>query len=187
MQQHTQPLARSFDPHFQGGNTNTGDRRHVIVPQFLDVLQQECFPLIRIQSLQCAFQFFSPCRSFGRVLLGGAVEGDVVVDERSLPAAPPRSGSPAAISQDAKEPWSEALRLITLGQRSIGPDEGVLQRFFRVLPTTEHSYGITPELRPISLHDHGIGPGVSSQDTSHDCGITVVLDRKTPRLRHSST
>lgn len=177
MQQHAQPLTRSFDPHLQGGNSDTGDRRHLIVPQVLDVLQQECLPLIRIQALQGTFQFFSPCRAFGRVLLGGAKEGDVVVDERSLPATPPRSGSPAAISQDAKEPWSETLRVITLGQRSIGSDEGVLQGLFRILPTTEHSYGISPVLSPISRHDHGVGPGVSSQDTSHDRGITVVLDR----------
>ena len=79
MEQHSQPLARSFDPHFEGGDTDTGDHRHVIVPQFLDVLQEECLPLIRIEALQGAIQFFSPCRALGRVLLGGAVERDFVV------------------------------------------------------------------------------------------------------------
>jgi hypothetical protein len=177
MEQHTQPLTRSFDPHFQGGHTDTGEHRHVFVTQILHMLQQESFPLVLIEPLQGAFQFFPPCRALGRMILGGTHEGDVVIDERSLPSAPPRSGSPTAISQDAKEPWSEPLRIIAFGQRSIGSDEGILQRFFRVFPTTKHSYGITAVVGPVSRHNHGVGPGVTSQDASHDCGITVVLDR----------
>jgi len=177
MEQHSQPLTRSFDPHFQGGHTDTGDDRHVFVAQILHMLQQESFPLVFIESLQGAVQFFPPCLALGRMILSGTHECDVVVDERSLPSAPPRSGSPTAISQDAKEPWSEPLRIIAFGQRSIGSDEGILQRFFRVFPTPEHSDGITAVVGPVSRHNHGVGPGVTSQDASHDCGITVVLDR----------
>src|SRR5512139_1752572 len=120
MQQHAKPLARSFDSHLQGGHTDTGERRHLIVPQFLDMLQQERLPLILIEPLQGAYQFLTPCRALGRVLFGGTEEGDVVVDERALPATPPCSGSPAAIGQDAEEPRREPLRVITLGQRSKG-------------------------------------------------------------------
>ena len=177
MEQHPQPLTRSFDPHFQGGHTDTGEHRHVVVTEILHMLQQKSFPLVLVELLQGAFQFFPPCRTLGRVILGSTHEGDVVVDERSLPSAPPSSGSSAAISQDAKEPWSEPLRIITSGQRSIGSDEGILQRLFRVFPTTKHSYGITAVVDPVSRHNHGVGPGVTSQDASHDCGITVVLDR----------
>ena len=187
MQQHSQPLTRSFDPHFEGGDTDTGDCRHFIIPQVFHVLQEESLPLIRVEALQGSIQLFSPGRALGRVLFGGTEEGDFVVDECSLPATPPRSGSPAAISQDAKEPRSKALGLITLGQRSIGSDEGILQRLFRVFPTTEHPYGIPAVLSPIPRHDHSICPAVSSKDTSHDCGITVVLNRETPRLSHPST
>ena len=176
MEQHSQPLARSFDSHFESGDTDTGDRRHFIIPQIFNVLQEEGLPLIRVESLQGAIQLFTPCRALSRVLLGGTEEGDFVVDECALPATPPRSGSPAAISQDAEEPRSKTLGFITLGQRSIGPDEGILQRFFRVFSTTEHPYGIPAVLSPIPRHDHSICPAVASQDTSHDCGITVVLD-----------
>jgi hypothetical protein len=175
LEQHPQPLARSFHSHFEGGNTDTGYRRHLVIPQLFHVLQQECFPLVSLESLQGSVQFFSPCRALGRVIFGGAEESDFVVDKRALPATPPSSGSPAAIGQDAKEPRSESLGFITLGQRSKGSDEGILQRLFRVLPATEHSHGITTVLNPVTRHDHGIGPGVSSEDTSHDCGITVVL------------
>ena len=187
MQQQSQPLACSFDSHFQGGNTDTGNYRHLVIPQVFHVLQQESFPLIRVEALQGSIQLFSPGRALGRVLFGSAEEGDFVVDESALPATPPSSGSPAAIGQDAEEPWSEPLWFITLGQRSKGSDEGILQRLFRILTATEHSYGITTVLNPVSRHDHGVGPGVSSEDTSHDCGITVVLKRETPRLCHAST
>src|SRR5688572_29720774 len=187
IEQLTKPLASSFYPHFQRGDTDSGDRRHVIVPQLLDVLEEERLSLIRVEALQGSIQLFSPCRALGRVLFGGAEEGDFVVDERSLPATPPRSGSPAAISQDAEEPGREALRFITLGQRSISSDEGILQRLFRIFSTTEHSYCITTVLSPVPRHDHGVCPAVSSKDTSHDCGITVVLNRKTPGLSHPST
>jgi hypothetical protein len=115
LEQHSQPLARSFNPHLQGGYTDTGDHRHIVVPQFLDVLQQERFPLIVIEQLQGAIQLFAPSRALRRVLLGGGQEGDFVVDEGSLPPTPPRSGSPAAISQDAEEPGSESLWFIALG------------------------------------------------------------------------
>ena len=168
MEQHSQPLTRSFDPHFQGGHTDTGEHRHVFVTQILHMLQQESFTLVLIESLQSAFQFFPPCRALGRVILGGTHEGDLVVDEGSLPSAPPCSGSTAAIGQDAKEPGRETLRIITLGQRSIGTDEGILQRFFRVFTTTEHSYGVTTVLGTVSLHNHGVGPGFTSQDASHN-------------------
>jgi len=187
MEQHSQPLARSFDSHFQGGDTDSGDQRHVFVPQFLDVLQQESFPLICVQPLQGAIEFFTPCRAFSRVFLGGSVERDVVTDERALPAAPPTSGSPAAIGKNAKEPWSKPLRIVASRQRSIGTNKRILQRFFRVLPATEHSYGITPVLCPVSRHNHSVCLGFSGQDTSHDCGITVVLNWETPQLRHPST
>ena len=187
MEQHSQPLARSFDSHFESGDTDTGDCRHFIIPHVFNVLQEESLPLIRVESLQGAIQLFSPCRALGRVLFGGTKEGDFVVDEGSLPATPPRSGSPAAISQDAEEPRSKTLGFITLGQRSIGSDKGILQRLFRVFSTTEHPYGIPAVLSPIPRHDHSICPAVASQDTSHNCGITVVLNRETPRLSHPST
>jgi hypothetical protein len=127
--------------------------------------------------LQGTVQLFAPGRAFSRVLLGGTKEGDFVVDERALPATPPRSGSPAAIGQDPKEPRSESLRFIALGQRSVGANKGVLQCLLRILTTTEHPHGITTVLSPVTRHDHGVCLGVSSQDASHDCGITVVLDR----------
>ena len=68
MEQHPQPLARSFDPHFQCGDTDAGDHRHVFIPQFFDVLQQECFPLVDVQSLQSTFQLFAPGRAFRRMI-----------------------------------------------------------------------------------------------------------------------
>jgi hypothetical protein len=187
MEQHSQPLARSFDPHFQGGDSNSRDRRHVFVSHVFNVLQQKRFPLIHVQSLQSALEFFTPRRAFGRVLFGGSVKRDFVVDERALPSTPPSSGGPAAIGKNAKEPGSESLRVIALRQRSIGTDKRILQRLFRVLPTPEHSYGVPPVLCPVSRHNHGVCLGFSGQDTSHNCGITVVLNRETPRLRHPST
>lgn len=179
MEKHSQPLTRSFDPHFQGGDTDTGDQRHVIVSKFFDVFQQESFPLLYVQSLQSAFQLFAPCRTISRMLFGGSVKGDVIVDKGPLTSAASRSGSPAAIGQDAEEPGREALGIITLGQRSIGTDESILQRFFRVFTATEHPYRITTVLCPVSRHDHSVCLGISTQDPRHDCGITVVLNRET--------
>src|SRR5688572_10037353 len=187
LEQHSQPLARSFDPHLQGGNTDTGDHRHVVIPQLFHVLQQKRFALIRIEALQGSVQLFSPCRTLGRMLFRSAEEGQFVVDERPLPATPPSSGSPAAIGQDTEEPGGEPLWFIALGQRSIGTDEGILHRLLRILPAPEHPYRITSVLSPVSRHDHSVRPAVASQDASHDCGITVVLNRETPRLCHAST
>jgi hypothetical protein len=187
MEQHSQPLARSFDSHFQGGDTDTGDQRHVFVSKVFNVFQQEGFPLIRVQPLQGAFQLFAPGSSFGGMVLGGSVKGDVIADKGPLTSTASGSGSPAAIGQDAEEPGREALGIITLGQRSIGTDEGILQRFLRILTATEHPYRITTVLSPVSRYDHGVSLGLSTQYARHDRGIAVVLYRETPRLRHPST
>ena len=84
---------------------------------------------------------------------------------------PAEGHAPAAVDQNAVEPWCEALPLLVPAQGTIRPDEGVLQGFFSVLAVAKQVEGEASEVVVISIHQHPVRRNIAREDPRDNLGV----------------
>jgi len=67
-QHHAQAFARALYPHLQSRNPGPCESGHLFITQIFDMLQQECFPLVRLEPPQGSVDLFPPFPPFRRML-----------------------------------------------------------------------------------------------------------------------
>src|SRR5688572_29892866 len=175
LKEHPQPLARSLDAHLQRRYANAGQLGHLLVPHFFDVLQQKRFALIVVQLSERELNLLAPRRGLFRVIFGRVEQCNLVAYERLVAPTAARPGCSAAICENPKEPRSEPRRVLTLGERSEGAHERILQRLLGILSVAEHASREPCVLRLVPGDQRRVGRGVAGEDAGYGRRITVVL------------
>jgi hypothetical protein len=68
LQQDSHPFAGSFNPHFQRGDSDSCEFRHLFVPEFFHMFQEEGLTLILVQRLQRSVNLLPPGFPFRRMV-----------------------------------------------------------------------------------------------------------------------
>src|SRR4051794_40495610 len=86
-------------------------------------------------------------------------------------AAPSRRGGPTAVDQNPEQPSPEAIRLSTTFDRTVGPEEGILERLLGVALVAEQMKGIAAEAKPVTDHERRVGLPVAPAHPLDEVGI----------------
>src|SRR5213596_2255820 len=154
-----QLLAGTFHPHLQRRYPRAGQLRHLLVLQILDVLEEERFAVFRGEPAKRPADGIVPLGAVGRTGERHTAERGVVAHEQPRAARRPSARRAAPVHEDPVQPGAESLWIIAARERAMRADERVLQRFLRVLPVSEHVYGVAAEAVTVPCDEHGVRAG----------------------------
>src|SRR6266516_429129 len=166
-----QLLAGAFHPHLQRRDTRAGELRHLYVLQLLDVLEEKRLPVFGREPRERPPDGVVPFSTLGRTRERNTAERRVVAHEQPRTPRRPPAGRAAPVDQDAVEPRTKPLRIVTARERAVCPDEGVLQRLLRVLPVPEHVHGVSAQAVAVPRDQRGVGADVAGADSAHQLSV----------------
>src|SRR5689334_7491897 len=152
-QQLAETVAGAHDTHLERRHSDPGKPRHLVVGQFLHILQQKRFALLRAKPLQGAIDLLTPGTLLGRMVLRRTQESRFVEDERFRPPTTACAQSPTPVDENAEQPGAEALRVVAPCKRAIRAGKRVLQRFFGILTVAEHVQRVPGVPIAVALHE----------------------------------
>jgi len=137
------------------------------------VLEEECLSQQRIQLIQHPLHelliFTRPHRRTVRCVQ----QQRFFPHEHSLSMRPASRYTATLINEDSIQPSAESVPLLVPIERPISPEEGRLQRIFRVVPVAQH-----PDCKPrapvvVPVHQRGVRLNVSREHALNVCGIVA--------------
>jgi len=171
----SQLRARPADSHLERRNADARERRHFIVTQFFDVLEQKRFSLVQLDLVERVLNLLEHCRTLSRLLNRDSVQLDVVPNEplRAFGATP---GDRATfVAHDLKQPRRNVLGVPASREAPEGAHERRLDCFIRVVAVPEQSHCETVAPIAMPIDEDGKQISVPFQNQGNDFGVRTWL------------
>ncbi|HKT08516.1 MAG TPA: hypothetical protein VJR24_11515 [Gemmatimonadaceae bacterium] len=170
-----QLCARPADSHLERRNADACERRHFIVTQLFDVLEQERFPLVQLHLVERELDFLEHCFAVRRLLDRDPIQLIFIPNETLRAFAATPGDRATLVAHDLKQPCRKVLWIPASCEAPEGAHERRLDCFIRVVAVPEQSHGETVAPIAMPIDENGIKISMPSKNQGDNFGVRTRL------------